>query len=143
MIYVDTSVVVSIVVPEPQSPTAMAWFARAETSLTSSWWLLPEAHSAISLKRRLKHISDAQEAMARRELEHFIKNAVRLIPASIDVFKLAARLTSQHHQNLRAGDALHVASAKISGAKSLATFDTVMARTVEMNGIANVFNHSA
>lgn len=141
MIYLDTSVVISILLPEPQSPTAMAWFARTDSSLASSWWLLPEAHSAISLKRKLRQINDAQEAMARRELDHFITSAIRLIPASPDVFRLAAKLTGQHKQNLRAGDALHVASAKISGAKSLATFDTTMARNVEINGIVNVFKH--
>ena len=126
MIYFDTSVAVSLLVPEPRTADVKAWFAGLDGILVSSDWLLSEFASAIAIKVRSRELTDGDARSVRREFEALTVSGLRIVPVSRAAFREAAGLAAQHKHGLRAGDALHLAVALEAGAKSIATLDGVM-----------------
>ena len=59
MIYLDTSVAVALLVPEPRTADVQAWFAGLAEATIGSDWLLAEFASAIAIKQRRSELSDA------------------------------------------------------------------------------------
>ncbi len=52
MIYLDTSMVVALLTPEPDSERALQWFEGCREPLISSDWLISETHGALVIKQR-------------------------------------------------------------------------------------------
>lgn len=127
MIYLDTSVAVSLLVPEPKTADVRAWFAGLSEISVSSDWLLTEFDSAISIKLRSGELSAANAKTVRKEFEMLATSGLRIVAVSRSAFRDAANLARQHAHRLRAGDALHLAVARELSAKSVATLDSVMA----------------
>ena len=50
MIYVDTSVLVALIVPEPHSAAVARWYARSRAELVSAAWCVTEFASALGIK---------------------------------------------------------------------------------------------
>lgn len=131
MIYLDTSVAVSLLVPEPRTPDVKAWFAGLAEVPVGSDWLLTEFDSAISIKVRSGELSEANAKAVRKEFDRLTTSGLRIVPVSRSAFRDAADLAKQHTQRLRAGDALHLAVARDVGADSVATLDAVMSANAE------------
>jgi uncharacterized protein len=127
MVYLDTSVVVALLVPEPRSTDVKAWFAGLEGIPVGSDWLLSEFASAIAIKIRRGELTDANAKLVHKEFDLLVASGLRLIPVSRAAFREAAGLAKQHRYGLRAADALHLATALEAGANSVATLDGVMA----------------
>ena len=127
MIYLDTSVAVALLVPEPRTTDVKAWFARLPDIPVGSDWLLTEFDSAISIKVRSGELSETNAKAVRKAFEMLTANGLRIVPVSRAAFRDAADLAKQHVYLLRAGDALHLAVAREVNAKSVATLDGVMA----------------
>ena len=127
MIYLDTSVAVSLLVPEPRTADVKMWFAGLAKIPVSSDWLLTEFDSAISIKMRSGELSEANAKAVRKEFEMLAASGLRIVPVSRTAFRYAADLARQHTHRLRAGGALHLAVAREVDAKSIATLDSVMA----------------
>ncbi|MCX7173070.1 MAG: type II toxin-antitoxin system VapC family toxin [Proteobacteria bacterium] len=126
MIYLDTSVAVSLLVPEPRTADVKAWFAGLTEVPVGCDWLLTEFDSAISIKVRSGELSEANAKAVRKEFDRLTVSGLRIVPVSRSAFRDAADLAKQHTQRLRAGDALHLAVARDIGAQSVATLDGVM-----------------
>jgi len=126
MIYLDTSVAVSLMVPEPGTADVKPWFAGLSEIPVSGDWLLTEFNSAISIKVRSGELSEVNAKAVRKEFEMLAASGLRIVPVSRSAFRDAADLAKQHGHRLRAGDALHLAVAREIDAKSIATLDTVM-----------------
>jgi len=136
MIYLDTSVAVSLLVPEPRTADVKLWFAGLNEIPVSGDWLLTEFDSAVSIKVRSKELSESDAKSVRIEFERLTTSGLRIVPVSRGAFRDAADLTKQHRHRLRAGDALHLAVAREIGAKSVATLDGVLsANAVRMKMI--------
>lgn len=127
MVYLDTSVVVALLVPEPQSAAVRAWFAGFEDIPVGSDWLLSEFASAIAIKLRRGELTEANARQVHKEFGLLAASGLRLIPVSRTAFQQAAELAKQYRHGLRAADALHLAVALEVGANSVATLDGVMA----------------
>lgn len=127
MIYLDTSVAVPLLVPEPRTADVSAWFSALSGVVVSSDWLLAEFESAISIKVRSGELAESDARMVRKEFGRFATSGLRVVPVSRTAFGSAADLAKQHAHGLRAGDALHLAVAREVGAKSVATLDGIMA----------------
>ena len=123
MVYLDTSVAVALLVPEPRSADARRWFLGVESPLLASDWLVTEFASALGLKTRLGELKASQASRIRDLFEEFLAG-LRVAPIGRQTFREAARLVARPALGLRAGDALHLASALESGAASIATFDS-------------------
>lgn len=136
MIYLDTSVAVSMMVPEPRTAEVKPWFAGLPEVPVGSDWLLTEFDSAISMKLRSGELSEANARAVRKEFAMLAASGLRIVPVSRAAFRDAASLVKAHAHGLRAGDALHLAVAREIHATSIATLDRVMsanAKRLKMN----------
>ena len=138
MVYVDTSVVVSLLTLEPSSESVAAWFSGLAEMPVSSDWLLTEFSSAISIKLRTGQLSGVAARAVHREFERLTSSGLRLAPVSRAAFKAAADIARAHGQGLRSGDALHLAVAREIGAKEIATLDGTMAKNLRRLRMAAV-----
>lgn len=131
MVYLDTSVAVALLVPEPGTAGVKAWFAGLSEIPVSGDWLLSEFASAISLKLRSGELAENHARAVRKEFETLAECGLRIVPVSRAAFRDAAEMAKQHTCRIRAGDALHLAVAREIGAKSVATLDAVMSANAE------------
>lgn len=131
MVYVDTSVVVPLLTMEPSSESVTEWFASLQEMPVSSDWLLTEFASAISIKVRTGQLSGVAAKAVHKEFQLLASSGLRLVPVSRTAFKAAADLAQAHIHGLRAGDALHLAVAQETGAKTIATLDGMMAKNAK------------
>ncbi len=131
MIYLDTSVAVSLLVSEPKTADVKTWFGALSGVAVSSDWLISEFASAISIKQRVRELSESDARLIRKEFKMLMEGGLRILPVSRTAFHRAAELSMRHNNGLRAGDALHLAVALEIGAKSIATLDSVMAANAE------------
>ena len=134
MIYLDTSVAVALLVPEPRSAEARRWFLDLASPLVASDWLVTEFASALAMKARLGELKDAQAARIRALFEDFL-GGLRVATIGRQTFREAARLVAARGYTLRAGDALHLASALEVGATAIATFDARLGAAARAVGL--------
>jgi uncharacterized protein len=127
MVYLDTSVAVALLTPEPRTADVRTWFAGLEDTPVASDWLIAEFASAVSIKLRRGELTEANAKQVHKEFDLLATSGLRLIPVSRGAFQRAAELAKQYRYGLRAADALHLAVALEAGANSVATLDGVMA----------------
>ena len=112
MFYVDTSAIVSALTSELATQRVQHWMAAQQAGdLAISDWTIAEFSAALSVKLRMGHIDPAEQELA---LSAFQKNIIKsciLLPIGSAHFRSAARLADRHPLGLRAGDALHIATA--------------------------------
>ncbi|MBI4987542.1 MAG: type II toxin-antitoxin system VapC family toxin [Rhodocyclales bacterium] len=128
MVYVDTSVLVALLLKEPRSNDVARWYAASQDDLVSAMWCVTEFASALSIKRRTGQIDEPEAQAAWQHFERLCANDLQLIPVEPVTFHRAAVLTLDAGSGLRAGDALHLAVALDARAKGMATLDEVLAR---------------
>ncbi|HEY5634403.1 MAG TPA: type II toxin-antitoxin system VapC family toxin [Burkholderiaceae bacterium] len=136
MVYLDTSVVVALLIAEPRSDEVASWFARSAAPLAASDWLVTEFASALAIKRSGGQIASALLRAARREFDALYTRGLQVIPIDRDTFAAAAELIHAVGRGLRAGDALHLAAARRAGAGAVATIDPRMAEAASRIGLA-------
>lgn len=128
MAYVDTSVLVALIMNEPRSEAVARWYERLDGELVSAVCCVTEFASALGIKQRTAQIDQVQAGTAWELFERLVANDLRLLPVDPILFHRAAKLVQDPASSLRAGDALHLACAERIGAKSMATLDEVLAR---------------
>ena len=126
MVYVDTSVLVALIVREPHSAAVARWYGRTRADLASATWCVTEFASALGIKQRTGQLDAMQAQDAWRRFGLLTVNDLALLPLAAAVFHRAAALALDAPTALRAGDALHLACAEQAGAKSMATLDAVL-----------------
>ena len=128
MVYVDTSVLVALIVREPHSAAVARWYGRTRADLVSATWCVTEFASALGIKRRTGQLDAMQAQDAWRRFGLLTVNDLAVLPLAAAIFHRAAALALDAPTALRAGDALHLACAEQAGAKSMATLDAVLGR---------------
>ena len=131
MVYVDTSVLVALIVPEPHSAAVARWYGHTHAELVSAAWAATEFASALGIKQRLGQIDAPQAHAAWQWFDRLVTNDLALLPPGAATFHRAAVLALNAQHALRAGDALHLACAEEAGAKTMATLDVVLARNAK------------
>jgi uncharacterized protein len=129
--YVDTSVLVALCVHEPRSNDVGRWYAGSGDALFSSVWCVTEFASALGIKQRTGQMTVAQANAAWLRFERLCANDLQLLPAEPALFHKAALMTFDEANRLRAGDALHLASALDASVDRMATLDAVFARNAQ------------
>lgn len=124
MLYLDTSVLVPLFLPEPESDRMQRWIGRqAAELLCISEWTLTEFASALGLKVRAKHLQPDQARNAQKLLEKLAAQSFHVhVPTRADYVQATAFL-SGHALGLRAGDALHLAIAYNEAAEAVYSLD--------------------
>lgn len=124
MLYVDTSVLVPLFVPEPESDLVRAWFgARTGEALAISDWTLTEFASAMGIKVRDKGLKAEQAKRANALMEKLATDSLRVFTPTRSDYGKAAEYLGHHALGLRAGDALQLAIAQNEGVDCLYTLD--------------------
>lgn len=124
MIYLDTSVLVSLLVPEAASLAVRSWMQeQACGTLATSDWVLTEFASAMGIKQRTQQITPALAAEAVAVMERMLRDSlVCWSPARAD-YRQAALWLGNASLGLRAGDALHLAVAARQGCTQIVSRD--------------------
>ena len=128
VVYVDTSVLVALVVPEHHSPAVTRWYGRSRAELVSAVWCVTEFASALGIKQRTGQLDALQAQAAWQRFLRLATNDLVLLPVAAQGCHRAAELSLDAASGLRAGDALHLGSAELAGARTMATLDAVLAR---------------
>ncbi len=111
MIYVDTSVFVSLLTREEKTHDVNHWYANCTQTLTSSEWCITEFASALVLKQRTGQLDQASSDTAWEQFQLLCKRDLTLLPVASAHFYKAALSVLNTSLGLRAGDALHLAVA--------------------------------
>ncbi len=134
--YADTSLIVAALTNEARTSDAQTWLqAQPLDGVVISEWTITEFSSALSLKLRIGALSADQRATALASFKRLTDRSFHLAAITGATFRKAATYADQHGLAIRAGDALHLATAHDYGA-TVWTLDERMARAGPALGIA-------
>lgn len=125
MVYFDTSFLVPLLIPEDSSKQVEAFFQHLPSGqvLAVSHWTRVEFGSVLSRLVRMKQFksSDAKECAAR--FNKLLDDSFNIVTPSRMDFECCWDFITRFDNDLRAGDALHLAIAANLNAEKLYTLD--------------------
>ena len=142
MIYLDTSIVVPLIVAESGSAKARAWRdglpTRQVRELMLSAWTITEFTSAISMKIRQREITRAEGEGALDIFHDLLMPRLNVLEPIPTDFRFAETMLREFSHGLRAGDALHLAIAVRASARQFVTLDRDLRKAASAMGLAVV-----
>ena len=127
MLYLDTSLIVASIVSENATLRVQHWLAVQEPEqLITSDWTITEFSSAMAMNVRTGRIDLQTRAGALTLFNRMVAQSLRIVAVLPEHFRAAANFADQHIHGVRAGDALHLATATAYGA-TLCTLDKRLA----------------
>ncbi|MDO8694682.1 MAG: type II toxin-antitoxin system VapC family toxin [Sheuella sp.] len=139
MIYVDTSVFVSLLTRENKTNDVNRWYANCDQTLASSEWCITEFASALALKQRTGQIDQSFSDTAWEQFQTLCKRDLTLLPVASAHFYKAAVSVLNTTLGLRAGDALHLAVALEYKAQGIVSLDTGLLKNAKQLKIKPIF----
>jgi len=134
MLYIDTCVLLAVLMPEVHSPVAVAFLEEASAPLAISSWSVTELHSALGLKVRTKALSHAQAETVLQGFERSLAPGLLVLELEPQDFRNANACLRGWSTSLRAADALHLAIASGRGA-TLCSLDAPFVAAAQQLGL--------
>jgi predicted nucleic acid-binding protein len=112
--YLDTCILISLLVPDSGSSAALQWFSgQNDQPIWLSHWTWLEFTGVLALCCRRGDLSHERLQVIHQEAETFRRERLSLVEVvSADFLQAQAWLQQQPHTPLRSGDALHLAIAQ-------------------------------
>jgi predicted nucleic acid-binding protein len=112
--YLDTCILMSLLVPDSGSSAALHWFSKQEDQpIWLSHWTWLEFTGVLALCCRQGDLSSERLQVIHQEAESFRRERLSLVEVvSADFLRAQAWLQQQPHTPLRSDDALHLAIAQ-------------------------------
>jgi predicted nucleic acid-binding protein len=127
VLYLDTSLVVSVLTDETASADTQSWLVAQDVKrLLISEWTVTEVSSALGIKMRTGQIEVVERASALAVFHGLMADSFTIANVTGAHFRMAALFLDRHDLGLRAGDALHMAVAADWGAE-ICTLDQRLA----------------
>lgn len=138
MLYLDTSLLVTAMTPEPATRAVQSWLeAHAANEIAISEWVATEFSAALSVKLRNNKIDTDQVREAMAQFSRMAIDSADVLQITTEHFRLAARFAQISETGIRAGDALHLAIASTAFA-TLCTRDQRMAQAGTKLGVSTI-----
>ncbi len=124
MVYLDTSFLAPLFLPEETSRDVVAYVQRLPASeLAVSNWTMVEFSSLLARKVRANELSPEGAAEADAKFEAAVGDSFVMLFPGGDDFALARRYVQRLETGLRAPDALHLAIAANRDARTILSLD--------------------
>ena len=138
MIYLDTNVLVSLLIEDVLSRRAVAWLESQDQPLAFSEWGRAEFNAVAGVRKRKGELAASVAKIAIAALENHAENNYIMLPVSDEIAALAATWLRNPDCSLQTGDALHLAIASNGRATAIATFDERFAKAAARLRLANM-----
>jgi uncharacterized protein len=133
LIYIDASVLVSLLVADAHTEKAGAWYSGLSATVVVSDLANLEVSAVLSRHLRVGRLTQGEVESALLDFDAMRANCERLSHSAAD-YLLAERIVRDFATKLAAADALHLASVRNAGA-ALATFDQRLTDAARMYGV--------
>lgn len=120
--YLDTSVIVALVLRDAHTAKAEAWLEHAAPACIVSDFCAIEFASVVSRQVRMSHLSASDGSAALVLFDEWTARTTQVVASSGEHMEAAGRMVRDFDTKLSAPDAIHLAVAKYHGLV-LATFD--------------------
>jgi predicted nucleic acid-binding protein len=135
MRYADTCLLISLHLPDPGTPAALAWLEEAGSDpIMASHWSLAEFASGLGIIARRGEIDAATHAATLAQFRRFAADRLIVEPPEAADFERAAGWLERFDTGLRAADALHLAICARRSA-TLCTADETLAHAADAFGV--------
>ncbi|MBI1404666.1 MAG: PIN domain-containing protein [Caulobacter sp.] len=131
--YLDTSLLVSLIVEDDHSSAALAYLELQPEVMTSGW-AAAEFSSALGIQQRMGRITADDRAVAETRLDQWLSGTLPAAVLAADDATQARSLLRTIGTPLRAPDALHLVICRRLGA-TLASFDLRMVEAARELGL--------
>lgn len=133
--YFDTSFLAPLILDEDSSPLVSEHLAMtARDGCATSRWTGLEFNSLLGIRVRRGAMSSEQALLAERGFKGLMASFT-LLDIGAGEIDLAAEMMREHRLGLRAGDALHLATARASAVRQFLTLDKTLLRAGRHFGV--------
>jgi predicted nucleic acid-binding protein len=124
--YLDTSVVVALLLQDMHSSKADAWLIRTKPTFLISDFCSVEFAAVVSRRVRMNGLTAENASLALRKFDEWLSRPVQVIRCTPEQMAAAGQIARDFTTKLSAPDAIHLAITRHLGA-TLATFDDRLA----------------
>ena len=135
MLYLDTSFLVPLVLPEATSGRIAAFARELSGELTVSQWTRVEFSSLLSRKARIGGFDPWAATQADARFEAMVESSFAVLLPNATDFTLAKQFLGKFETGLRAGDALQLAIASNHRAAMIYSLDKTLLKAGKILGL--------